>query len=368
MVTRKDLTELIEVDLESPRLSIYLNFDSRKSSVAELVAGFHSLLHGEAFEGLFLEREKSKPAFKQVEKLLLSLRLPGGFYRGLAVFLANNGRYSKVFFLRESPQLLVVSKTFYLSPMIRDFFERQTFCFCLLDESRARLVVVSGDHVLDQLKLDSQTPNKVRAGGWYGLEEKKINRHIEEHIRHHFQKVFHSVEELFDRFKFDYLVLSLNSKHAEVFKKLLSKELTGRLIEARKLNINSSLETIKQKAMGLSQVKLEEGRARLLKELEEGLSRGRSVVGLEGFLRAWNEGLIAKGLIEKGYEISGFVCQNCRQYFIDKKSCPVCDSQTEEVSYLIDELIKKSVLSKTKFCWYDNFSPKIGAILRAYLF
>ncbi len=364
----KSITELMKADIKPPCLSVYLNLSKENPSNSEILAGFNSLVHQEAAKDLSLKKDDLKQQFNQIRKTIRSLRLPAGDFRGVSIFSASNGDFLKINFLRHSPHFFRVSSSFYLSPLIREFSETLIFCFCLVDERKARLVVLSPAELLAEVRIDDQTPEKVKSAGWYGLEEKRIARHIKEHIKIHFRKVAEAVRELFKRFQFEVLVLSLHSKNSEDFKKLLSKDLAFKIVENQPVEPNASLETIRKQFDMLWSFELEQRKSFIKGKLESELAEGRAAVGLEAFIRAWNEGLVDKVIIEESFEAQAFICPACQNYQSGGGNCSLCGSKVKAVENLVEDVARRCFWKKTEIFWLKDFPYGLGAILRTYLF
>lgn len=364
---KNDLIQLINANPKPPCLSVYLNFKNEDPSTAEILATFNSLIHKEIQKDPSLKKKDFKSQFDQLRKVVHSLRLPKGNFRGISIFTDNTGKDIQSFFLCKPQEILKVSSSFYLSPLIREFYETITFCFCLVDDRKARLIVLSPVEVLTEIKIDDQTPEKVKSAGWYGLEEKKISRHIEEHIRTHFNQVKSKILELLELHSFDMLVLSINSKSSQIFKKML-ENLSAIKIMEKSVEISASVETIKTIAQEIELIELEKNKLAIKERFEKELAEGRAVAGLEAFLRAWNEGLVEKVLIKENFEISAFLCSSCLQYQLEAGNCSLCGAKVREVNYFIDELVKECFIKKKEVVWLKDFSPALGAILRTYLF
>lgn len=368
LMRKSDLVELISADLKPPCLSVYLNFKNKNPSTAEILAAFNSLVHKENQKDLTFKKEDLKLQFDEVRKVIRSLRLPGGNFRGVSIFTTTSQRFARSFFLRNPREILQISTSFYLSPLIKEFYETLIFCFCLLDERKARLIIVSPSEVLTEVKIDDQTPERVKSAGWYGLEEKKIARHIEEHVRTHFHLVVNKIQKIFEQYGFEILVLSLNSKNSRVFKKMLGSKVTSEVIEKPSIEFNAPLTTIRKLAEEIEFAELERRKSIIKKRLESEFSEGRAVVGLEAFLRVWNEGLVEKVLIEENFEASAFLCPNCHQYHLKSGSCSFCEAKLKKVNHFLDELVKECFVKNIEVVWLKSFSPALGAILRTYLF
>ncbi len=363
-----DLVELIKANFKPMCISVYLGFQSENPATDEILAAFNSLVHKEAQKNQTFKKEELKFQLEELRKVIRSLRLPRGNFRGISIFMASKQKYARTFFLRNSQEILRISTSFYLSPLIREFCEALNFCFCLVDDRKARLMVLSPFEVLTEVEIDDHTPEKVKSAGWYGLEEKKIVRHIEEHIRTHFHLVTDKIQELFEKYGFEVLVLSLNSKKLRVFKKMLGNKVAFKVIEKPSLDFSSSPDMIRKLAEEIELAEMERRKLVIRKKLESELGEGRAVVGLEAFLRAWNESLVEKVLVEESFEASTFLCSNCHQYQLESGSCLFCGTRLKEVKHFHDELIKECFIKNIEVVWLKNFSSGLGAILRTYLF
>ncbi len=365
---KDELIKLIKTNLEPPCISVYLSFKSENPTTAEMLAAFNSLVRRETRKDSTLKKEDFKLYFDELRKAIRLLRLPGGNFQGVSFFMAPARKYIRNFFLRKCPEILCVSSSFYLLPIIKELYETLTFCFCIVDERKARLVALSPYEVLREVKIDDQTPERVKSAGWYGLEEKRIGRHINEHVRAHFELVVSKVRELWREYGFQILVLFLSTKNAQIFKKMLSFKKAFLVVEKPPLDFNTSTDLIRKLAGEIERAELEKERLLVREKLEIGLSEGRAVVGLQAFLRAWNEGLVEKVLIKENFESGAFFCSNCNRYQIEAGSCSFCGTDLEKISYFLDHIVKECFIKNVKAYWFRDFSPGLAAILRTYLF
>lgn len=218
--------------------------------------------------------------------------------------------------------------------------------------------------------LTSDVPSRVKEGGWQGYESKRIERHIDAHLREHFKKAAQKTFDLFKRDRFDWLFLGSKEEYRPDIEPLLHPYLRERLKGWIKTNSNDSEDRILKQSIEIEiKLKNEEEKAlvrTLITELEKG---GRAVSGVREVLRKLNVAEVQALVVTRNFSAEGRACPKCHFLYADELQCPVCNIKTEKLQDIIHESVHRAMDKKCQVRYVtppsrlDHFG-KVGALLR----
>jgi peptide subunit release factor 1 (eRF1) len=248
--------------------------------------------------------------------------------------------------------------------------EYHHICAFLLERQTARWYNIFMGEISLLETLASDVPSRVKEGGWQGYESKRIERHIDAHLREHFKKAAQKTFDLFKRDRFDWLFLGSKEEYRPDIEPLLHPYLRERLKGWIKTNSNDSEDKILKQSIEIeTKLKQEEEKAlvkTLIAELEKG---GRAVSGVREVLRRLNAAEVQTLVVTRNFSAEGRACPKCRFLYADEVQCPVCNIKTEKVPDIIHESVHRAMDNKCQVRYItpptrlDRFG-KIGAFLR----
>lgn len=319
------------------------------------------------------EMKKIRAALLEIEKGIRNRRLPPNT-RTLVAFIADGGKLGIFKLPIYIPTQLVVEKDFYVHPFIKSLERYPRYCVVFLERDRARIFDLFWgelEHKTEELR--SEVPQRMNAAraSWKGLEERKIQNHIEVHIDRHLDKVAGAVESYMEKNRIPYLVIGSRRELIERFQELLSRDVQKKVVGSYLVRTDQSIKRIQERSLEViadyDRAKEEEfvqmTEEESNKKIKSAVRGARNVLGsLYGFE-------IHILLIGKDYAEAGYVCRRNHHPYLRRGSCPICGSPGEKASDIADEIIEEAVRQKARIVHFafphpafDRFG--IGAILK----
>lgn len=289
---------------------------------------------------------------------------PEGKTKGLALFVSEEDHFFAAY---ELPQrwkpTIVCGSTPYTRPLEAIFGEYPRIFLVLADRREARFFEIFMGEVREHEPLFSDVPSRVRAGGWYGLEERRIARNIEQKVLHHFQDVVDVLVDHFRKHHFDACFAGLREEEYALFVRVLPSYLRGKLKGRVSLDPKSELSQILAIALEAEEaVRREDDEVLLDRLLTMVGNADLATIGLASVLRAASFGACQMVVVEEGYEESGFFCPSCGTMSLISGECELCGGEQMEVNDIVLELLEAIVLQRGEVKYVLKGHPKASAI------
>ncbi len=379
MIRHEDVEKLVSiVGSQHPITSFYLDAHLGKHSLEEQRLTAKNLLRERRLEleqRADIDKHWKKKALADLDRLddMLKAELAGPHsYRGLAVFISSGESLEQTYRLPQPVRnALIVDRDPYVRPLTTILDEYHRICTVLVDREAAELYEIYMGEILEHDRVFDEVPGKVRVAGWYGLEERRIERHVEDHVHRHYRHVADTVFRLFKALGFDWLVLGAHHEVVSEFEPFLHPYLRERLIghfhaEPRK----TPLKVVLEKTLAIEEATERKEEVKLVDELlERAGSGGLGVVGLDDTIKALLNGQVHTLIVQEEWTVPGVVCRNCGWLGREGEACPVCGSKTDEVEDLVDEMVELAVYfgGRVEHVFADSKLKDhghIGALLR----
>jgi len=362
-------------DKKFPTTSLYLDLSSSRFTTRDAEIVLKGLIKEKRREldGMPASREEKQSAADDLEKLarFVSMELDRKGAKGLAVFSSSAAKTWEVFPLPGPvASVLFIDRGPYIRPftMLLDEYER--YCTVLVDRERARVFAVTLGEIEEQSQFLDEVPGKVRASGWGGYDERRIERHIEDHVHRHLKRAADVAYELFQRRKFDRLIIGGRGEVLADFEKLLHSYLKERISARINIDASVSLEEALKRTMEVHR-EIEESSDRELVQrlIENTRAGGLGVLGLRATLGALRRNQVHTLVLEIGYVEKGVVCDACGFIGTDEKKCPVCGTETRAVPDIVEEAIREALRHDAKVAHIGTVTGlakegRIGTVLR----
>lgn len=302
-------------------------------------------------------------AIRQIENYVENSLEPGT--RGLAIFTAPHEEFFASLQLPVAvrPQLSIGSR-----PHLRQLAElRQSYptaTLAMIDARSARLFVLGFGLILDEIDLENpEVPKKHDQGGW---SQANLQRHTEEVIDRHHQKVAEVLTKLFDQGGFTGgVILSGQERNVANFRSFLPRRVDETVIGALHLDIRSSTTEVADACNELIRGNAHRKTAEKVATLES----GKGALGFNKVLGALNERKVAHLFVSSRARGRGWKCTSCDVLGLEVPlGCPAC-GQAVRTCDLVEAMIAAAevehaeidtVESETVIDRYDG----VGAILR----
>ncbi len=222
----------------------------------------------------------------------------------------------------------------------------------------------------EQSGILSGVPSKVREGGWYGLSEKRIDRHIEQHLHDYLKKVAEKAFLHFRQRGFGWLFLSGQREILPAVEDTLHPYLWERLKKTFRMDFDASPQEVLNKTLALEQeVKKEEDCVLVSRLLNSLKPRGFGVSGIHETLSSLRQKNVYALLAEEGFSQGGVYCTHCRFMGINTGLCPICRRAMALVPDIVDEAVATAINQNSEVFHIDPACGlkeigSIGALLR----
>ncbi len=376
MISYKMVWDLLQrVDKQYLTTSLYLDLSSPKFTTKDaeiLLKGMVKEKKREV-ERLGVGREESQSVVGDLERIskYVSTELDRKGAKGIAVFSSSAAGLWEAYPLPGAVRnVLVVDRGPYIRPFTMLLDEYKRYCTVLVDRESARVFAVALGEIQEHSQVFGEVPGKVKASGWGGYEERRIERHIEDHVHRHLKYVAEVTYDFFERNKFDRLIVGGRGDVTGEFEKLLHSYLKERVAARISVDTSASLEDALKKTTDAARQIEERFDKELVQRLvESAKSAGLGVLGLAATLRVLRRGQVRTLVLEKGYVEKGIVCEKCRFLGIDEKKCPVCEEKPRVVEDIVEEAIREALRQNAEIVHVSvptelEKEGHIGAILR----
>lgn len=191
--------------------------------------------------------------------------------------------------------------------------------------------------------LPEEVPARIKAGGRYGMDERRIERHAREERERVLADISARARVLFETKPYDRLLVSG------------SKELAPRLLEHVRQGLPGVETDLLPEASGTEsglEARLhrwamgrfwEEGESLVDRIQTESSKGGLAASGWRATLAASNGGAVYRMVLEEYEQMRGVRCLACGALGMDEKTCPVCGAETVPEEDLMEALLQRTV-------------------------
>lgn len=375
-LTRKDIEKLAMPKRGGHwAISLYLGIrgDQNFLSVANSVLSEGKKKLEEEKQFSESDRKKIYQAFQEIESELRTRRLTDRTQTYVMFFTAKGK--GKIYKLPVYiPTTLIVEEDFYVHPFIKSFDKYPRYAVVFLERDRARIFdLLWGEIEHKTEEIRSEVPQRMNAARatWKGLEERKIQNHIEVHINRHLEKVAKAVENYMDKNKIPYLVIGSRRELIDRFREYLPKRLQAKIVGSYLTRTDQDISKIRKRSSEVIAAFEYAQEEDLVEKLSaESSKKVKSAVwGIENVLGYLRDYQIRTLIIGKDYREAGYVCEDKHHPFFRRGACPVCEGVAASAGDIVDEIIEEAMRQKADIIHFQFEHPDfdrfgIGAILK----
>ena len=293
-------------------------------------------------------------------------------HKALAIFSCAAPKLWQTYSLpRLARNILVADQAPYVRPLMAILAEYRRYCIALVDRAGGQLFEVYMGEIIERTDVMDTVPRRVKDGGLGGRDERNMERHHEQAVRQHFQRLADATFKVFKRDKFDFLILGGQSELLGEFKQELHPYLKERCVDdfhakpfttppdevlARVLEIENRIEREREQQM--------------IEELMHKAGAGNlAVTGVPATLAAIARGAAQTLLVEDGFETPGHVCRTCHHVSLDQGECPNCRQPLSSCSDIVHLAIELALEKNCQVAHVHSPTPlrgagRMGALLR----
>ena len=378
MVTRAEVDRLLQFRNHDDYLvtSCYLNLDRAKWLPPMLKIRVKDLLQSAQQElaakaGGHAQRESLRDDLARIEEFGLQ-EIGTNHQKGLAVFSCAAEKFWQTYALpRIGRNILIADRSPYIRPLAAILAEYHRYAVVLVDRVMGQVFEVYMGEIVERADVIAQVPRRVKEGGLGGRDERNIERRHAEAVHQHFRRLADETFGLFQRDRFDYLVLGGHRELLREFKEHLHPYVKQRWVgdfQAEPWKTSST--EVLARALEIEDETERENEKRMAEELVQKAGAGqRAVSGVGATLGALTRGEAQTLLVEDGFEMPGFVCHHCHFTSLGGEPCPLCHKPLDPCPDIVDEAIE---LALRKNCQIEHVrgptalrdAGRMGAILR----
>jgi peptide chain release factor subunit 1 len=215
----------------------------------------------------------------------------------------------------------------------------------VLDRRRARMWEVFRGESREEASFEAEVVRKPNFGGWYGLEEYRVNDRAEEVARRHFARVVDTLQDIFRDGRFELLLLGGHQAELQVFTEFLPKALRQRLAGTFTAEPSTVSEaSVRATASELiEQYDRERDRRSVAEVLDREAAGGLAAAGLPACLAAGTASAVRLLLVQDGASAAGRGCAECGWLGLEGELCPVCGAKTSAHDDVVEELAARVI-------------------------
>ena len=377
MISRAQVDGLLEFQNGDYLItSCYLNLDRAKQPPQMLKIRVKDLLHS-AQQKLATELgshalfESLRSDFGFIEEYALQ-EIFANHHPALAIFSCAAHKLWQTFGLPPIPRnILVADPAPYVRPLLAILSRHRRYCVVLADRSQGQLYEVYMGEILERTDIIDTVPRRVKEGGLGGRDERNMERHHDQAVQQHFQRLADATFKLFKRDKFDHLILGGQSDLLEEFKQELHPYLKERWAsDFHAKPFTTPPEEVLARVVEVGQQFEREEEKRLAEELVHKIGAGnRAVSGVTSTLAAILRGEAQTLLVEEGFETPGYVCHHCHYGSLTEENCPNCHHPLTPCPDIVEAAVELALERNCQIEHVRGSTPlrdlgRVGALLR----
>lgn len=314
-ITRRDVASLAVLRSEEwPIISLYLRVDLARVTDDHYMIHLKNLLRElERIKGqLNLTRAQSQTVDEDITRIHAFFRDRGDeFGRGVALFASSRAGIWQVFHVpSEVGNGVDLDFRPVVGRLVRVVEQFEPVCTCLISRDRARIFrghLASFQEVA--VRLDEEVPGQHGQGGW---SQARFARHIEDHVRQHYQRVGQVLFNLFEQDPFRFLVVAGPDEVVADFVDGLHPYLRERYVGAFNSLMEANVKQVQEETVRIVKAWQQQERERYVDlVLEEALSQDMAVTGLERVVEVVQMRNVNALVVDDTLQAPGQYCLRC---------------------------------------------------------
>jgi len=363
---------------EWPIISLYLRVDKEHITDDHYSIRLKNLLKEleRAREQIGLNRAQSQAVDEDVERIRAFFRDQGDeFGQGVALFASSRAGLWRVYHVpREVGNEADLDFRPVIGRLVRVVELFEPICTCLISRDRARIFcghLVNFQEVA--VRLDEEVPGQHGQGGW---SQARFARHIEDHVRQHFQRVGQVLFQLFEQDPFRFLVVAGPDEVVADFVDGLHPYLRERYVGSFNCLMEATAKEIREETKRIVTAWQEHERRRYVDlVLEEALSQDMAVVGLDRVVEVVQIQNVNSLVVDDQLSAPGRYCLRCgapQPIGSEASECVFCGGLTRMRENIVPEVYGEAYRQNANLVFLSERDLRarlepfggIGAILR----
>jgi len=257
---------------------------------------------------------------------------------------------------------LVVDTHAHVRPLTRLLGQFRRAVVILLARDHASLATIAVGEMRGLVRLTGDVPHEVKAGGFAGSAERRLERHAEDRL-HRFVKLV--AERTTDALRSDPDALLVAGGPPDVLAELdtcIPGALQERIIARIPLGPESPpAEVLARVSAEVRRHEQENGIRIARTAIRDREATGLAAVGLKPVLGAFGRGQVATLAIAPGLVRPGLACGACHGLALDGSACPACGGGLLPVPDIVEELVGRALARSVTVIEVEG-EPELDAV------
>jgi peptide subunit release factor 1 (eRF1) len=335
------IEELARIDASPEKVfSVYLDLEPQRRLRRAWAIALEDLVRDSSKDLDKDERRRLTQESERVTEWIDETQVPG---RGVAVFTCSPRNLWEPYVLPDRVgDIAAWQRMPHLEPLLAIVDRHERFVVAVVDKRRARLFEVFMGQIELREEFEDDVPGKTDVGG---PAQARIQRHHEDHVRRHLDRIITALEDLDERDQFKRLVIAGPEEATSALCDRLTKPL------ARRVAAVARFETTARPAEVLEMTLDVEGRIRRESEIglveeviERSVVHGLGVCGTAPTVDAVGLGEVATLVLADAVPGPGSRCPVCGWLGWGTLAiCPVCGAALDPVADIADLLTRRAL-------------------------
>jgi peptide chain release factor subunit 1 len=326
-------------------ISLYLNVNRLTNPKGDYVIHFKNMLKNKEEK---IEKNTEKKIKKDLNKIESYLKdYKREFKKGVALISCSGlGIWKNYHLSLPVKNEIVIDTTPYIKPLLSLLNNYQRCVVLLVDKELAKIYVTHLGEIEEYTELFTPNiPGKHKKGGWFSLQQKRFERHIDYHVNLHMKDVVKTLEDFLHKESISRIIIGGSEDAITKIKNILPKDILRKVISTFTSEITLGEKEVLHKTFKIAEKNENEKERTIVENLiTRAMKKNMAVLGIEDVLINLQEGKVMELVFLKELSASGFKCSNCDFLTIQKvKTCPYCGGNFEDVHYIIDFAAQRAV-------------------------
>lgn len=332
-----------------PVSTLYLDVDGRRyPRRQDYILRAEELCHQLRKQSGTLGREARASVEKDGARFMEFLRsLDRGRTRGLALFSSSDaGLWKDVLVPRPFSDRATVADHPYVLPLEALVETYESFCTALVDREKARIFLARMGRIREQTDVFDEVPGRHDQGGW---AQARFQRHIDDHAAQHLKHVAEVLMAFYKRRRFDHLILAGPEELIPDLERALHDYLKRRIAARATMPLSASVNEVLERSLAVEERIEAERERKVVERVRAEAAAGRQgVTGLEGVLRALNEGRVETLVVPLGTTHEGARCVACGRLALEGSTCATCGGDLERVADVVESAVAAALRQSSR--------------------
>ncbi len=290
--------------------SLYLPLDRARDQARGYLNVFRTLGQEVALVGGSLPRRARQSLREDVERMGAWLRTQRGFAaKGAAFFsCAADGFWSVLPVDGHVRPLAVADRVTYRLPLLERSWLLPPGLVLAVGRQTARFLHLHDGALVERGGFCNEVPQNVREGGWANLEERRIDRHILDHLGRHVRQAVGALADVAGGAAAEWLVLAGPAEVRSLARQALPQDWARRLLGEVDAAADVSAAEMEAIVLDLVARHRQERGAALMRQAAELAARGQAALGPHDVSAALQRGAVRQLILRTGVRLRGYEC------------------------------------------------------------